>query len=75
MAEAARNRTPQDARALADAFKHLVKSGQTTNPDPALATLKALSGVSEYPSRIKCATLPWAALIAALDGQKEATSE
>jgi len=75
MAEAARNRTPAAARALADGFRELVKSGHTTNPDPALATLKALSGVSEYPSRIKCATLPWAALIAALDGQQEATSE
>jgi nitrogen fixation NifU-like protein len=40
-----------------------------------LDALKPLSGVSEYPSRIKCATLPWAALVAALQGATEATSE
>jgi nitrogen fixation NifU-like protein len=73
MAETLRHRTPGAARALADDFKVLVKTGQTTNPD--LATLRPLSGVAEYPSRIKCATLPWAALLAALDGRKEATSE
>jgi nitrogen fixation NifU-like protein len=40
-----------------------------------LETLLPLAGVAEYPSRIKCATLPWAALQAALDGGKEASSE
>ena len=73
MAETLRGQTPQTIRALNEAFKTMVKTGQTA--DPALATLKPLSGVSEYPSRIKCATLPWAALIAALNGQQEATSE
>ncbi len=73
MAEILRNRSSTAARALADDFKTLVKTGQTTNPD--LAALRPLSGVSEYPSRIKCATLPWAALLAALDGRMEATSE
>jgi len=34
-----------------------------------------LSGVHEYPSRVKCATLPWHALLAALDGNKETSSE
>ena len=40
-----------------------------------LERLAPLSGVHEYPSRVKCATLPWHALIAALDGTKEASSE
>ncbi len=73
MADTLRNRTPASIRALAEDFKTLVKTGATTNPN--LDTLRALSGVSEYPSRIKCATLPWAALLAALDGRQEATSE
>ena len=37
--------------------------------------LKPLAGVHEFPSRVKCATLPWNALLAALDGVKEASSE
>jgi nitrogen fixation NifU-like protein len=53
----------------------MVRSGNTDSPDPAIESLRPLSGVSEYPSRIKCATLPWAALIAALDGVGETTSE
>ena len=31
--------------------------------------LNALSGVKEFPSRIRCATLPWEALLAALAGR------
>jgi nitrogen fixation NifU-like protein len=37
--------------------------------------LAPLAGVHEYPSRVKCATLPWHALIAALEGAQEASSE
>jgi nitrogen fixation NifU-like protein len=75
MVDAVRGRTPQSARDLAADLKHLARHGTSDSQDPAIETLKPLSGVSEYPSRIKCATLPWAALVAALDGVKEATSE
>jgi nitrogen fixation NifU-like protein len=37
--------------------------------------LTPLSGVHEFPSRVKCATLAWHTLNAALDGAKEASSE
>lgn len=41
-----------------------------------LSALRALDGVKEFPSRIKCATLPWRALQAALDKQEQpATTE
>ena len=36
-----------------------------------LGKLAALSGVSEFPMRVKCATLPWHTLKAALFGQGE----
>lgn len=72
MAEAATGQTPDQARALAADFATLVRGG---TPARALENLQALAGVSEYPSRIKCALLPWAALTAALSGEKEATSE
>lgn len=36
-----------------------------------LGKLAALSGVSEFPMRVKCATLPWHTLKAALLGQGE----
>jgi nitrogen fixation NifU-like protein len=39
-------------------------------PEP----LAALSGVRAYPSRVKCATLPWATLAAALERDPEPTT-
>jgi nitrogen fixation NifU-like protein len=36
--------------------------------EPELSTLRALEGVRNYPSRIKCATLAWSAAQAALHG-------
>jgi nitrogen fixation NifU-like protein len=48
------------------AFEAVVNSGK---PDPSLGELNALAGVSEYRSRIRCATLPWSALTQALEDQ------
>ena len=54
-------------------FGDMVRTG--TCADCAdLDRLKPLSGVHEYPSRVKCATLPWHALIAALDEKQEASN-
>ena len=39
-----------------------------------LGKLAALSGVREYPSRVKCASLAWHALKSALDGRAESVS-
>jgi len=75
MVGAAQGRTQVETRALAEDFFALVRTGATDSTDAALEQLKPLSGVAEYPSRIKCATLPWAALLAAMDGAREATSE
>jgi len=49
------------------AFEAVVNTG---TPDPSLGDLNALSGVSEYRSRIRCATLPWSALAAAFEDCK-----
>ncbi|MFL5282512.1 MAG: Fe-S cluster assembly sulfur transfer protein SufU [Rhodopila sp.] len=79
MAETVQGRAKADTKALFEAFRTMARTG--TCPDcggelaEPLERLAPLSGVHEYPSRVKCATLPWHALIAALDGTKEATSE
>jgi nitrogen fixation NifU-like protein len=79
MAEVVQGRAKSDARALFEAFREMARSGACPNCAPSLQEplerLQPLSGVHEYPSRVKCATLPWHALIAALEGTKEATSE
>ena len=71
MAEVVRGRSEAELRRLAAAFGTLAKTGDAPSTDAALDMLRPLSGVSEYPSRVKCATLPWAALISALDSGQE----
>ena len=79
MAETVQGRSKTDTRALFAAFREIARTGVCPACDPSLAEpierLAPLAGVHEYPSRVKCATLPWHALIAALDGAKEASSE
>ena len=40
-----------------------------------LGKLAIFEGVKKYPARVKCATLSWHALMAALEGKKETTTE
>lgn len=79
MAETVQGRAKADTKALFEAFREMARTGTCPSCDAALGEplerLAPLSGVHEYPSRVKCATLPWHALIAALDGSKEASSE
>ena len=64
MAEAVVGLSRADANTRAEGLRRLVRVGHTS--DAALAPLQPLAGVHEYPSRIKCAMLPWDALLAAL---------
>jgi nitrogen fixation NifU-like protein len=79
MTETVKGKTPDQARALGSAFRELAMTGACPECGAALADdmerLAPLSGVHEFPSRVKCATLAWHALSAALDGSKEASSE
>ena len=66
MTEALKGRTVGEARELFRGFHELVTKGG----DPeALGKLAVFSGVREYPIRVKCATLAWHAVQAALDQQ------
>jgi nitrogen fixation NifU-like protein len=74
MAETVVGLAPGDITPMFDAFMSMVKTGIC--PECGwLERLHPLAGVHEYPSRVKCATLPWYALMAALNGGKETSSE
>ncbi|WP_428538190.1 Fe-S cluster assembly sulfur transfer protein SufU [Rhodopila sp.] len=79
MVETVRDRDQADTQALFEAFQTMARTGGCPDCKDELAEplrrLAPLAGVHEYPSRVKCATLPWHALIAALNGSKEASSE
>ena len=58
--------------ALAARFGRMVEAGAT---DPALGDLNAMAPLQRHAARRKCAMLPFAALLAALDGLPQATTE
>jgi nitrogen fixation NifU-like protein len=63
-------------RAAIDALFHKVHAlltEQSAVPSPELGKLAALSGVREYPARVKCASLCWHTLNAALEQSEAAT--
>lgn len=65
MSDAVKGKTIAEALELFDEFQKLVTTGKTENPEK-LGKLAVLAGVSEFPMRIKCATLAWHTLKAAL---------
>lgn len=59
--------TKEEAKALADAFQHMLKSDMNAPVnDELLGKMRVFAGVREFPMRIKCATLAWHALKAGL---------
>lgn len=79
MAEVVAGRSDAQARALAAGFREMARTGTAPDgapaDDDAIERLRPLAGVHEYPSRVKCATLAWHALLAALDGKGQSSSE
>jgi nitrogen fixation NifU-like protein len=74
MTDTIKGMTVSDARALGDRFRRMV----TTPPDRPvedLGKLSVLSGVREFPVRVKCASLAWHTLKAALDREAKASTE
>ncbi|MBD8500166.1 Fe-S cluster assembly sulfur transfer protein SufU [Paenibacillus arenosi] len=61
MTQAVKGKTFEEALEMADKFSAMVKGEEVTFEDEA-EDIEALSGVSKFPARIKCATLAWNAL-------------
>jgi nitrogen fixation NifU-like protein len=64
-----------EAKQIFDRFHDMITSDHESPIDEKdLGKLMVFSGVREYPVRIKCATLPWHTMIAALKGEDETVS-
>lgn len=63
-----------DAERLFELVHRLVTEGPEGLDLEELGKLAVLSGVSEFPSRVKCASLAWHALRAALEGKDTSVS-
>ena len=70
MSAVLKGKTREEAEKMFNDFHTLVTAGA---PEEALVgrlgKLAAFAGVSEFPARVKCASLPWHTLHAALEGQ------
>jgi nitrogen fixation protein NifU and related proteins len=75
MTEAVKGRDRAAVRALFDKV-HALLTQPGASPDGSLGKLAALSGVREFPARVKCASLCWHTLNAALtDGAASVSTE
>lgn len=66
MTTTVRGKPVDQAEALFAQFHDLVTGASGAADQPALGKLKVFSGVAAFPSRVKCASLPWHALHRAL---------
>jgi nitrogen fixation NifU-like protein len=73
MTQTVKGKTRAEAEKLFDAFRKLV-TGQVNGNRTELGKLVVFSGVSEFPVRVKCATLAWHTLQSALEGKQETVS-
>ncbi len=68
MTGAVKGKTRQEAEALFQRFHKLVTGRLPAGESETLGKLAVFSGVSEFPVRVKCASLSWHTLKAALEG-------
>jgi len=75
MTQSLKGKTRADAEKLFERF-HKVVTGEAPagSNQEELGKLAVFSGVSEFPARVKCATLAWHTLQAALEQKQEAVS-
>ena len=70
-----KGKTRKEAELLFDDFKDMITSDPGTSFDAKdLGKLVVFSGVREFPIRVKCATLAWHTLLAALKGDADTVS-
>jgi len=73
MTQSVKGKTKGQAIELFERFRQTV-TGRGNGNHPELGKLAVFSGVSEFPIRVKCATLAWHTLQAALEGKHETVS-
>ena len=75
MTQSIKGQSVEKAGHIFDAFHHMMTEPEDEVDLDTLGDLETLSGVNEYPTRIKCAILAWHTMKAALDGDTEVTTE
>lgn len=76
MTQTVKGKTKEEAEVLFDEF-HKMVTGEldAETEETSLGKLKIFAGVLEFPARVKCASLSWHTLHAALSGEEEVSTE
>jgi nitrogen fixation NifU-like protein len=74
MSTTVKGKSKEEAENLFQTFHRLVTGDASGLSAADLGRLAAFSGVSEFPARVKCATLAWHTLKSALDGTAESVT-
>ena len=76
MTQAVKGKSREEAQVLFDEFHRMVTGELDEKGTPNhLGRLKIFAGVRDYPARVKCASLSWHTMHAALEGEQTATTE
>ena len=68
LTETLKGKTKDEVKALFDKVHEMVTTGKSSN---GVGKLAVFAGVHKFPARVKCAILPWHAVVAAIDGRQE----
>jgi nitrogen fixation NifU-like protein len=71
MTEALKGKKLEEARKLFATFQRLVRGEGKDENGAGLGKLAVFSGVSKFPMRVKCASLPWHTVLAAMEKKNE----
>ncbi len=74
MTEVLQGKTRKEVAAVFDDFHELVTKGHNEVLEDRLGKLAVLAGVAEFPARVKCATLAWHTLKAAMTDASDVVS-
>ena len=73
MTDHLKGKTAAEARDCFSQYQNMVTTGKAN--EEAMGKLCAFAGVHQFPMRVKCAVLPWHAMLAALKGEAAVTTE
>jgi nitrogen fixation NifU-like protein len=75
MSSELKGKTVEEAERIFGVFHELVTGKRDPDGDPDhLGRLAAFAGVSEFPARVKCASLPWHTMHTALTSEEKTVS-
>src|SRR5918999_3436554 len=76
MTQAVKGKTREEAQTLFGEFHRMVTGALDEEAEPHhLGRLTIFAGVRDFPARVKCASLPWHTMKAALEGEETTTTE